>query len=74
LGSETVAFGCLYFVYRLELGLDKNQHLSQFLPELTRNTPVMKPWAATQVISSGGDTSLLWSDGAGILVCTSWLI
>jgi hypothetical protein len=26
-------FGCLYFVYRLELGLDKNRHLSQFLPK-----------------------------------------
>lgn len=36
---------------------------------LTRNTPVMKPWAATEVISSGGATSLLWLDGGGMVVC-----
>lgn len=35
---------------------------------LTRNTPVMKPWTAIEVISSGGATSLLWSCGVGILV------
>lgn len=38
-------------------------------PVLTRNTPVMKPWAAIEVISSGGATSPLWLCGAGILVC-----
>lgn len=36
---------------------------------LTRSAPVRKPWAATQVISSGGSTSPLWLDGGGILVC-----
>lgn len=37
--------------------------------EPKRNTPVMKPWAAIEVISSGGATSPLWLCGAGILVC-----
>lgn len=37
----------------------------------TRNTPVMKPLAASVVISSGGSMSARWLEGGGIVQLVS---
>jgi hypothetical protein len=38
----------------------------------TRNTPVIKPMAASEVISSGGSMSALWLGGGGMLEVRIW--
>lgn len=43
---------------------------TQYVPQVhTRNTPVMKPMAASVVTSSGGSMSALWLGGGGIVNC-----